>query len=164
MEAGSCWSSRVRPAQFCLKVAISVGRVTSGKTTGWAQHPPGWASPPRDEHGLQKWVPVSGGLTALGRPGGPSEGAARCPASRACPAGVLQKGLPYGDRAKWFICRGREQVGVECRFWLRAEVELQDITASVMPEAAAPSPSRGGGPAAAHGCISFSFRSRSTFW
>lgn len=99
MEAGSCWSSRVRPAQFCLKVAISVGRVTSGKTYRLGQHPPGWASPPRDEHGLQKWVPVSGGLTALGRPGGPSEGAARCPASRACPAGVTPERFALWSRA-----------------------------------------------------------------
>ena len=146
-DPASGWSSRVRPARFCLKVAISVGRVTSGKTTGWAQHPPGWASPPRGEHELQRWVPASGGLTALGRPGAylqrcrpPSwlpEVPQLAPSRQVC----LMETRPSGSR-----CHGREQVGVECRFWLRAEVELQDITAPSCLQQQPPSPSRGGGP------------------
>lgn len=140
-DPASGWSSRVRPARFCLKVAISVGRVTSGKTTGWAQHPPGWASPPRGEHELQRRVPASGGLTALGRPGAylqrcrpPSwlpEVPQLAPSRQVC----LMETRPSGSR-----CHGREQVGVECRFWLRAEVELQDITAPSCQQQHPPAP------------------------
>lgn len=167
MEAGSClrlvFPGQTRPV--LLESGYFRGQGDLGEDHGLGAAPTGVGFSPRGEHELQRWVPASGGLTALGRPGAylqrcrpPSwlpEVPQLAPSRQVC----LMETRPSGSR-----CHGREQVGVECRFWLRAEVELQDITAPSCQQQQPPSPSRGGGPAAAHGRISFSFRSRSTFW
>ena len=146
-DPASAWSSQVRSTWFYLKVAISVGRVTSGKTMSWAQHPPGWASPPRGEDELQRWVPASGGLAAsgppaLGRPGGPSKGVThhsgflRFPSSHPPDRFALWRpgqvihGALEGSRWAVSVVSGSGQ-----RWHSRTQQQQQP-----------PSPSRGGGP------------------
>ena len=142
VEAGSClrlvFPGQTRPV--LLESGHFRGQGDLGEDHGLGAAPTWVGFSPRGKHELemgpcvwradcsgQAWRP----LQRCRPPSWLPEVPQLAPSRQVC---LMETG-PSGSR-----CHGREQVGVECHFWLRAEVELQDITASVMPAAAAPQP------------------------
>ena len=149
VEAGSClrlvFQGQTRPVLLESGHFRGQGDLREDHGLGAA---PTWVGfSPRGKHELQRWVPASGGLTALGRPGGPSKGAAHRPGFLRFPSwhppdrfalwrpGQVVHGAMEGNRWALSVISGSG------RRW-----SSRTLLPPSCPQQQPPSPSRGGGP------------------